>query len=98
MPTSPPLAVVSPVAALPGGARGGRGGAGVRRDPSDELERRQHLRWRPRQEQAGLPERQPVRGQGRRVLHPAVHVQKPMPALTHEHAMYDTVAAAIVEN
>ncbi|CAD6267365.1 unnamed protein product [Miscanthus lutarioriparius] len=33
--------------------------------------------------QADLPERHPVRCQGRRVvLHPAVHVQKPMPALT----------------
>ena len=76
------------VAALPG-ARGGRGGAGVRRDPSDEFERRQHLLWRPQQGQAGLPERQPVRCQGRRLLHPAVHVQKPMPALTMlEHVRY----------
>jgi hypothetical protein len=89
------------VAALPGAARGGRGGAGVRRDPSDEFGRRQHLLWRPQQGQAGLPEWQPVRRQGRRLLHPAVHVQKPVPALTiHEHvrAMCDTAGAAIVAN
>jgi hypothetical protein len=42
-----------------------------------------------------------VRRQGRRLLHPAVHVQKPVPALTiHEHvrAMCDTAGAAIVAN